>query len=127
MAPGPKIKLKGTDELEARRAQQRKWSATYRAKMTPAQKRANRQARMERGRKLILEAKSRPCADCGHGYPYPVMEFDHVRGVKLFKISSSFANRTLGQIRAEIAKCDVVCANCHRLRHMDKVLEAVDG
>jgi len=42
------------------------------------------------------------------------MEFDHVRGKKLFNLSKPPYN--LKRVAAEIAKCDLVCANCHRLR-----------
>jgi hypothetical protein len=45
------------------------------------------------------------------------MDFDHARGAKvaiLAKLRSDKAS--LSKIDAEIAKCDVVCANCHRLR-----------
>jgi hypothetical protein len=63
---------------------------------------------------LVRSAKDVPCADCGVRYHYCVMDFDHVRGVKLFSISTR--NTTLERTLAEIAKCEVVCANCHRLR-----------
>lgn len=61
--------------------------------------------------------KSRPCADCKGSYPYYVMDFDHVRGEKLFDISSK-AQKGISRrvLLEEIQKCDVVCANCHRAR-----------
>ncbi|MBL8910374.1 MAG: hypothetical protein JNM17_06690 [Archangium sp.] len=61
-------------------------------------------------------AKAKACADCAHHYPPYVMEFDHVGGTKLGEVSWF---RTMGsekRLRAEIAKCEVVCANCHRER-----------
>lgn len=57
----------------------------------------------------------RPCVDCAGRFPAEVMDFDHVRGVKLFELSEA-AGRSLEIIAREIAKCDLVCANCHRLR-----------
>jgi hypothetical protein len=48
------------------------------------------------------------------------MQFDHVRGEKEFGIAKALAKCgqiTLEELRAEIAKCDVVCSNCHALRH----------
>ena len=61
------------------------------------------------------EMKSAPCADCGACYPPEVMEFDHVpgRGGKLHNISTL---KTLRAILAEAEKCELVCANCHRVR-----------
>jgi hypothetical protein len=66
----------------------------------------------------ILAAKDRPCADCGGRWPAIIMEFDHRAGtVKLFNLGDQHARgHGLESIRAEIAKCDVVCPTCHRLR-----------
>ncbi|MBY0526703.1 MAG: hypothetical protein K2R98_25135 [Gemmataceae bacterium] len=66
---------------------------------------------------MIREAKNRPCADCGLPYPYYVMEFDHRENeIKICNVGTMMARKgySLGQVLAEIAKCDVVCANCHR-------------
>ncbi len=43
------------------------------------------------------------------------MDFDHVRGKKLFNIANG-RYRTWKSVIIEIAKCDLVCANCHRIR-----------
>jgi hypothetical protein len=58
--------------------------------------------------------QSHPCVDCGETDPL-VLDFDHVRGVKRESISQLVRSQaTLEVIKAEIAKCDVRCANCHR-------------
>ena len=47
------------------------------------------------------------------------MDLDHVRGGKEFKVSDAVQlayGVSLERSWAEIAKCDVVCANCHRVR-----------
>jgi hypothetical protein len=44
------------------------------------------------------------------------MDFDHARGRKLFNVGNKLTSVSLRRLRAEIAKCDIVCANCHRLR-----------
>lgn len=70
-----------------------------------------------------------PCTDCGEGDPV-VLEFDHVRGVKRFTIGNNVTTRSLKAVKAEIAKCDVVCANCHRRRTAQRVrnrLQDADG
>lgn len=70
-----------------------------------------------RGRVLVRTAKAGPCMDCGIKWPYYVMHFDHVRGVKLFNIAHwQRLGKNAEEIEAEIAKCDVVCANCHAIR-----------
>ena len=57
-----------------------------------------------------------PCQDCGETNPL-VLTFDHVRGVKKGNISDMVGRGwSLDTIKAEIAKCDVVCFNCHMRR-----------
>ena len=70
----------------------------------------------EARRQEVRRAKDRPCADCGGRFHFSAMDFDHLPGqTKLLSIGSGLAtgNRKL---RAEMAKCEVVCANCHRVR-----------
>jgi len=43
------------------------------------------------------------------------MDFDHVRGVKRFNIAQSI-HRSWPSLQEEMDKCDIVCANCHRIR-----------
>lgn len=72
----------------------------------------------ERQRQLVAEAKTGPCVDCGRDdLPVEAMDLDHVpgRGEKLFTLST-VRKRPIGQVIAEIAKCDRVCPTCHRLR-----------
>jgi len=64
-------------------------------------------------RKLIIELKDVPCADCQGRFHYCQMDFDHVRGVKLGQVIQMKSRAT---ILEEAAKCEVVCANCHRER-----------
>ncbi len=55
------------------------------------------------------------CIDCGEENP-DTLHFDHVRGVKKFKvtINSHFSFPT---ILSEIEKCDIRCNKCHKARH----------
>ena len=67
-------------------------------------------------RRIFQEAKAQPCTDCGRRYPPYVMDFDHTDPeTKRFTIGRD-SWRTLIEVRREIAKCEVVCANCHRIR-----------
>lgn len=65
--------------------------------------------------KWLNERKNHPCADCGEKFPPECMDFDHVRGEKLFNVGQG-AGRLWSDILDEIAKCELVCANCHRVR-----------
>jgi hypothetical protein len=67
---------------------------------------------------LSLE-KSKPCMDCKHVFPPCAMDFDHVRGKKEFSIGNAHM-RAMDSVLAEIAKCDLVCACCHRVRTAER-------
>ncbi len=55
--------------------------------------------------------------DCKQPYPYFVLDFDHREGVeKLNKVQALIRSARREIVLAEIEKCDVVCANCHRIR-----------
>jgi len=62
-----------------------------------------------------------PCMDCKISYPYYMMDFDHVRGRKQANVAELINTLSKKRIDEEIAKCEVVCSNCHRARtHMRK-------
>jgi len=64
----------------------------------------------------VRAAKDVPCFDCGVRYPYYVMDFDHLNPALKIKNVSQMRGCTIEQVQAEIEKCQVVCANCHRVR-----------
>jgi len=66
----------------------------------------------------LIEAKSNPCVDCDQSYPHYVMDFDHRKpDDKIISVSLAVVrNWSLERIKAEISKCELVCANCHRIR-----------
>jgi hypothetical protein len=61
---------------------------------------------------------NRPCADCGVRYPHYVLDYDHRPGCQKRANLSILVKRGAKKevLLAEIAKCDLVCANCHRAR-----------
>ena len=74
--------------------------------------------------KYIREYKERhPCVDCKVQYPYYVMDFDHVRGRKHKNVSELISSLSKKKIDEEIAKCEVVCSNCHRIRTHERKLK----
>lgn len=72
-----------------------------------------------RNRAIIDEAKARPCADCGQSFPAAAMDLHHRdHTIKSFTVGRNL-DPTEQALRAEIQKCDVLCAVCHRLRHIE--------
>ena len=68
------------------------------------------------------ELKSAPCVDCGNSFHHAAMHWDHLPGrSKRLEVSNmvarGFRRRT---ILEEIAKCELVCANCHAVRTFDR-------
>lgn len=56
------------------------------------------------------------CLDCGANHP-AVIEFHHVNG-KDFTLATWASNiASKARFIEEVAKCVVLCANCHRIRH----------
>ncbi len=84
------------------------WCKTCHAKYTKDSQQA---------KKLYLwEVKSVPCADCGNSYHPVAMDLHHLDPkIKEFNFN---ARRSLQKIKAEVDKCVVLCAVCHRLRHL---------
>jgi hypothetical protein len=104
------------------RAYQRTWYADHRERhgQTSKVRRDEWRASLVR---VIERAKAVPCADCGERYPSYVMDFDHLHGDKLANVSS-LKTASLERLLGEMHKCDVVCANCHRLRTVARRSEA---
>lgn len=65
---------------------------------------------------IMREAKDCPCQDCNESYPSYVMDFDHRDPKQKTGFVGKMARYGEKRLREEIAKCDVVCANCHRER-----------
>ncbi len=95
-------------------------------KVYQARYQANREALIKATRdKTIVNREyiqaykeANPCTDCGKFFHYCVMEFDHIDSEnKLSDISKLMSSPyKLKKILDEIAKCELVCANCHRIR-----------
>lgn len=80
-----------------------------------------------RERRIIVDRlKNRPCVDCAGWFEPCQMDFDHINpSTKIGGIANLLATATpIEFIYKEIKKCDLVCANCHRLRtkHKRKVM-----
>lgn len=75
---------------------------------------ANQEARRRRNMEAVWRYLStHPCVDCGETDPV-VLEFDHVYGEKRRAVSKMLGSFSWAAIAAEMEKCEVRCANCHR-------------
>jgi hypothetical protein len=97
-----------------RAAYKRQHYVANRQRYVAAATRRKRALIAERTAFLVEYFRTHPCADCRESDPI-VLEFDHVAG-KEFTIAAGIRRRSWQAILDEIAKRDVVCANCHRRR-----------
>jgi hypothetical protein len=69
-------------------------------------------------KKFMIEIKSKPCIDCGGTFPVCCMDFAHRDPKdKKYNLGSMFSHHYGRElIEKELEKCDLVCANCHRVR-----------
>ena len=78
--------------------------------------------RQDATRDALRELRQRPCHDCGEAFKPHQMDFDHRDPIaKAFRLTSSRGMLAAQKdLTAELVKCDVVCANCHRIRTRDR-------
>lgn len=73
------------------------------------------QAFQQTRRDLINKIKTENgCAMCGFNAHPAALDFNHVEGDKLFSVSQD-PKVALHKLLAEIDKCEILCANCHRV------------
>jgi hypothetical protein len=102
--------------IEDMKEYKRQWYERNRADVLEKQAVRNKKLRAEK-QAYVQDLKTKtPCADCGINYHYAVMDFDHLSD-KVDNICRLISgNEGWGRLKAEIAKCEIVCANCHRMR-----------
>lgn len=102
------------------REAQRRYAADHYAQNRDAYKaraRAYTTAQRERLVQVVATAKAGPCTDCRTEYPHYVMQFDHIGDDKEANVADmAHHGVSVERILAEIAKCQLVCANCHAAR-----------
>lgn len=67
---------------------------------------------------IVALKESEPCEDCHRYFPAYVMDYDHrdptTKIATISKITKEA--KTVAEVWDELDKCDLVCANCHRIR-----------
>jgi len=123
------------EQKEAARERSRKHYAANREKKLAYQRNYNKEYRqgIRRKRKdndanglsiigwITIKYSGIPCMDCGGVFDWCAMDFDHrpdeEKEFAISRMSRYLAtSERLSLIEKEIAKCDLVCSNCHRVR-----------
>ena len=116
---------KSLDDFHRRGAIRQSICRACRREYDAAYHRRTRTKRVEQKRRyhetLVIwyrRLKDAPCSDCGRRFHHAAMSWDHREPAsKAFDVSSMVSRtHSRRQILDEIAKCDLVCANCHAVR-----------
>lgn len=115
-------RARATDGLQSRcRACSREWYEVNREQHKANVRRRNNRVRGEHTARLGAYLLEHPCVDCGEA-DVRVLEFDHDDPASKLNEVTRLANLSLPwwRVEAEIAKCSVRCANCHRRKTMEE-------
>lgn len=95
----------------------------YRQNKKKIKKYVNQKQKLLREKNLAVVngIRANPCKDCGKQYHIICMDFDHVDPTtKSFNIAHGIFKYDIETLIREIAKCDLVCSNCHRIREHNR-------
>jgi hypothetical protein len=106
-----------TKNAEYRKTYHRNWYALNRAKRIQQIRAKNREARDRLYAIAVAIKEQSGCVDCCKKYDHWILDFDHIHADKIANVSQLIArNCSEKRVREEIAKCEIVCSNCHRDR-----------
>lgn len=117
--PAGQAQRKKQNATDSAREARRQYAATARGQVAAEKARKKHTAEVRRqARQIVRDLKeSTTCADCGRSFHFAAMDLDHVQGQKKANIADMVMKTySLDTLRAELAKCEVVCACCHRVR-----------
>lgn len=106
---------------ECKQEYDRAYYSKTKARRHSAKKRNGLAVRKRNRDFIVAYLQQNPCVDCEID-DIRVLEFDHVRGEKKSNVSD-LARRyaSLERLQEEIDKCDVRCANCHRIKTIEQL------
>jgi len=79
----------------------------------------NVQNRRKRVKQTLVEFKGSKCERCGYSRYPEVMEFHHPDPTKKDFTIAYRMNWAIERLKIEVAKCQMLCANCHREVHVE--------
>lgn len=76
------------------------------------------QARFKQRRQDLIAHLGGVCQRCWQAFPYYCYDFHHRdASTKSFNLTVGAMGRKWEELLLEVEKCDLLCANCHRIRH----------
>jgi hypothetical protein len=102
---------------ECRRVQVKKWYSKHKEEHLENVKVRKYKFRQEVRQYVWDYLSAHPCSECGEADPI-VLEFHHLRGKDKAVSELVGAGWSIQRVQAEIDKCIVLCANCHRRKTM---------
>lgn len=110
--------------IESSRRARRDWYHKNR-EIEAEKQRIRRRNRANKFREYLNNLKeTTPCKDCGKFFPHYIMDFDHLKDKK-FDVSAHGGSKSFDTLKFEISKCEIVCANCHRIRTHNRRIAVV--
>lgn len=88
------------------------------------ERRNKKQAEERKQRRVVFNEykKTLKCKECGFSHP-AALDFHHRNpDEKEYTISQMIVDKPFEYLLEEIEKCDVLCANCHRILHYEENL-----
>lgn len=95
----------------------RAYDAAYHQRVKDRRREQKRRRADETRAFLRALKQGKPCADCGEVFDPAAMQWDHLPGfIKGGNLGDMGRKASRGRLLEEIAKCELVCANCHAVR-----------
>lgn len=130
-------------QMKAYHARKKATDAAYRERRKELSRESGKKARADPAKRAKMWAKSRECMrarrdmiqaiklergckDCGYKAHAEALDFDHTCPQEKKAAVSRIKTLSLEKLRSEMAKCEVVCANCHRVRTYRRRTAIVD-
>lgn len=110
-----RVKRIYTANLEANREKNRLHMQAWRA--ANAERDRKNWTELRRKKKEWLDSQKIPCKICGES-DIACLDFHHRDSTKkAANVSVAVAHWSIKRLQTEIAKCDIICSNCHRKLH----------
>ena len=74
-------------------------------------------SRWNKRKEQAIEEKGNACHDCKRSFPYPAYDFHHLDPTSKDMDWNKMRLVTDQKLKEELAKCVLLCAVCHRMRH----------